>query len=100
MDCFAALDVACIIAESFGAIYKRNAVNSGFPVAVLPGAVRLVVEGRAAVETGDVLAVDFETGEAMNKTTGLALEGMAPFSGVQLDIYRAGNLFRYGAARS
>jgi len=100
VDCFAALGVSCIIAESFGAIYKRNAINSGFPVAVLPNAVRLMAEGRAAVETGDVLAVDFETGAAKNLTTGRWLEGMAPFSGVQLDIYRAGNLFRYGAARS
>ena len=29
VDCFAALGVSTIIAESFGAIYKRNAINSG-----------------------------------------------------------------------
>jgi 3-isopropylmalate/(R)-2-methylmalate dehydratase small subunit len=37
VDCFRALGIGCIVAESYGAIYKRNAINSGFPIVVLPG---------------------------------------------------------------
>jgi 3-isopropylmalate/(R)-2-methylmalate dehydratase small subunit len=36
VDCFRALGVGAIVAESYGAIYKRNAINSGFPIVVLP----------------------------------------------------------------
>ena len=37
VDCFRALGLSAVIAESFGAIYKRNAINSGFPIVALPG---------------------------------------------------------------
>src|SRR5512139_2726080 len=36
VDCFRALKIGAIVAESYGAIYKRNAINSGFPIVVLP----------------------------------------------------------------
>ena len=32
VDCFASLGIQAIIAESFGAIYERNAINAAFPV--------------------------------------------------------------------
>jgi 3-isopropylmalate/(R)-2-methylmalate dehydratase large subunit len=32
VDCFAALGIQAIVAESFGAIYERNAVNAAFPI--------------------------------------------------------------------
>ncbi|MBL7108322.1 MAG: 3-isopropylmalate dehydratase, partial [Candidatus Cloacimonetes bacterium] len=32
VDCFASLGIQAILAESFGAIYKRNAINSGLPI--------------------------------------------------------------------
>jgi homoaconitase/3-isopropylmalate dehydratase large subunit len=32
VDCFLALGVNCIIAESFGAIYERNAINAAMPI--------------------------------------------------------------------
>ncbi len=31
VDCFKSLGVACIVAESFGSIYERNAINAAFP---------------------------------------------------------------------
>ncbi|RKZ07106.1 3-isopropylmalate dehydratase, partial [Candidatus Fermentibacteria bacterium] len=36
VDCFKALGVQAVIARSFGAIYKRNAINSGFPIIEFP----------------------------------------------------------------
>ncbi len=90
VDCFRALGVAALVAESYGAIYKRNAINSGFPILTLPELSQMA-EG---FQNGDELEVDLETGR-------LALNGektyqAEPFSKVQMDIYQAGNLFAYG----
>ena len=32
VDCFVSLGIQAIIAESFGVIYERNAINAAFPV--------------------------------------------------------------------
>ena len=32
VDCFASLGVSLLVAKSYGAIYERNAINSGFPI--------------------------------------------------------------------
>jgi hypothetical protein len=48
------------------------------------------------IEAGDVLRADFATGEVVNVTKNLTAAGR-PFSGVQRDIYLAGDLFAYGA---
>jgi 3-isopropylmalate/(R)-2-methylmalate dehydratase small subunit len=90
VDCFRALGIGAIVAESFGAIYKRNAINSGFPIVSLPELTEIAGE----FKTGAELEVDFETGQ-------LSLNGeetiqAQPFSPVQMDIFQAGNLFAYG----
>jgi 3-isopropylmalate dehydratase small subunit len=90
VDCFRALGIGAIVAESFGAIYKRNAINSGFPIVSLPGLSGVVGELR----NGDDLAVDFETGEVV--LNGEETFQAQPFSQVQMEIYQAGNLFEYG----
>ena len=90
VDCFRALGIAAIIAESFGAIYKRNAINSGLPIVSLPG----LAENAAAFHSGDAVSVDFETGTViLNAAQAFAAQ---PFSQVQMDIYQAGDLFAYG----
>ena len=90
VDCFRALGIAAIVAESFGAIYKRNAINSGLPIVSLPG-----LTGQAGpFKTGDELEVDFETGQVV--LNGEQTFQAQPFSRVQMDIYQAGNLFAYG----
>jgi len=90
VDCFRALGIGAVVAESYGAIYKRNAINSGLPIVSLPG-----LTGMAAqFQTGDVLAVDFASGQVvLNGQKTLQAE---PFSTVQMDIYQAGDLFAYG----
>ncbi len=50
-----AAGVSCIIAESFGSIFYRNAVNVGLPLVELPGAAEALREGEEAV-------VDMENG--------------------------------------
>ncbi|OQY17626.1 MAG: 3-isopropylmalate dehydratase [Anaerolineaceae bacterium 4572_32.2] len=89
VDCFRALGIGVIVAESFGAIYKRNAINSGMPIVSLPGLTGMADE----FETGAELEVDLTTGQV---TLGDKTFQAQPFSQVQMDIYQAGNLFAYG----
>lgn len=90
VDCFHALGIAALIAESFGAIYKRNAINSGLPLVTFPG----LAEVASRFESGDLVTVDFCTGALIRN--GAEHFQAQPFSKVQLDIYQAGNLFEYG----
>jgi len=92
VDCFRALGIAAIVAESFGAIYKRNAINSGLPIVSLPG----LTSRASEFKSGDELAVDFETGQVV--LNGEQTSQAQPVSQVQMDIYQAGNLFAYGKA--
>ncbi len=90
VDCFRALGISAIIAESFGAIYKRNGINSGMPIVSLPDLTVMADQ----FESGDTLEVDFETGQVV--LNGEKTFQAQPFSRVQMDIYQAGDLFAYG----
>jgi len=92
VDCFRALGVAAVVGVSFGAIYRRNAVNAGWPVIVCRALPDL------ELTAGDVIRLNVETGEVHNVTKNKKAVGR-PFSRVQLDIYLAGGLLAYGAAR-
>ena len=82
VDCFAALGVALIIARSFGAIYERNAINSGLPVMVAD-----LLD--AGLENGQEITVDLTTG--LITWEGGEARGER-FSAVQLEIYQRGGL--------
>ena len=84
VDCFKSMGISLIIAESFGAIYERNAINSAFPILTAPEAVQ-------QVSTGDVLTADLATGIIMNTKTKKKLQS-TPFSSVQRSIYERGGL--------
>lgn len=84
VDCFLALRTAAIVAESFGAIYERNAINAGMPILGAPAL-------QAGVQDGDEVHVDFTTGRIEVPARGLTIEGQ-PFSDVQLRIYQRGGL--------
>lgn len=94
VDCFRALEVGAIVAESYGAIYKRNAINSGFPIVSLPN----LAGNLALFQTGDEIEIDFETGWLV--LNGDQVFQSEPFSKVQMDIYQAGDLFTYGRTLS
>lgn len=85
VDCFISLGVKAIIAKSFGAIYKRNAINSGLPIFRVDSLDLDKIQQREKIE------IDLTSGNTSNSF--LTLE---PFSQVQMDIYKAGNLFSYG----
>ncbi len=86
VDCFKALGVRAVMARSFGAIYKRNAINSGFPIIELP-------------DLPDDLFSNFEMAE-LNLEDGILSSGDNSFQGnpmseVARNIYLAGGLFQY-----
>jgi 3-isopropylmalate/(R)-2-methylmalate dehydratase small subunit len=66
--------VKCVIAETFARIFYRNAINIGLPVIQCPGI-------STATKTGDVVAVDLETGKIQNTTTNQEMQGtnLPPF---------------------
>jgi homoaconitate hydratase family protein/3-isopropylmalate dehydratase small subunit len=84
VDCFKSLGISAIIAESFGAIYERNAINAAFPI--LTG--KIVKSG---IESGDNIKVDFETGVVEDITKGKKFQ-IDSFSEVQMKIYIRGGL--------
>jgi 3-isopropylmalate/(R)-2-methylmalate dehydratase small subunit len=90
VDCFRALGIAAIVAESYGAIYKRNAINSGLPLVIFSGLTSVA----GHFNTGDQLELNLETGELL--LNGEESFRAQPFSRVQMDIYLAGDLFAYG----
>lgn len=93
VDCFNALNIGLILAPSFGAIYFRNAVNSGFPVLKCAALDEFIA--KKALETGDEIEVNFRSGKGRNisKDISFKIESM---SAVQYDILKAEGLFNYG----
>jgi 3-isopropylmalate/(R)-2-methylmalate dehydratase small subunit len=55
--------ISCVIAASFARIFYRNSINIGLPILECPEA----VEG---IKAGDIIDIDFSTGEICNKTSG------------------------------
>ncbi len=89
VDCFTALGVQALVAKSYGAIYKRNAINAGMPIIQ-----SAIIDDKSLIETGDEVEVNLKTGMIKNlsKKKEHSNRGM---SKVQMDIYKAGDLFAY-----
>jgi 3-isopropylmalate dehydratase small subunit len=85
VDCFRALDNQAILAESFGAIYERNAINAGFPVVTYVNLRNLELKDR------DRVIIDLVNGTITNKKNGRSAE-ISRFSEVQRMIYEKGDL--------
>ena len=84
VDCFKSLGISLIIAQSYGAIYERNAINAGMPILTAD----LI---SSDIQNGHEIEVDLKTGTIENLTTGQSIHGQ-PFSDVQFEIYRRGGL--------
>lgn len=65
-----AAGVSCVIAETFARIFYRNAINIGLPIVECP-------EAAAAIEAGDEVEVDFDSGVIMDITRGTTFQGQA-----------------------
>ena len=87
VDCFASLGISCILAESYGAIYERNAINAAFPILVYnPEELEKI-----GLTTGDKISVDFSSGKVVSLKSG-EIAQIEPFSDVQEVIYKKGGL--------
>jgi len=85
VDCFLSLGIQGIIAESFGAIYERNAINAALPVITCGSLAEL------DLNNGDMVEINFKTGRIENQRNG-RFTTAEPFSEVQLEIYHNGGL--------
>lgn len=86
VDCFKELGISAILAESYGAIYERNAINAALPI------MRYDSLKEIEVINGDTIKVNFNSGEIINLGNGKSVKGEA-FSEVQMEIYKKGGLF-------
>lgn len=83
VDCFKSLGISCILAESYGAIYERNAINAAMPILTYKPEIIAEVD----LKDGDTIRVDLLEGKLTNlknnKTTSID-----KFTDVQLAIYK------------
>jgi 3-isopropylmalate dehydratase small subunit len=85
VDCFAALGIKAIIADSFGAIYERNAINAAFPIITCKTIAAL------DLKNGNRIKVNLKTGVIENLNNNLIIQA-EPFSDVQFEVYQKGGL--------
>lgn len=78
VDCFISLEMQGIVAKSFGSIYKRNIINSGFPM------IEITDINEKFLETGNFLDFDIENQEIV--FNGKVIGHFKKFSTVQKDI--------------
>lgn len=79
--------ISCVIAASFARIFYRNSINIGFPILECP-------EASAAINAGDIVTVDTETGKITDETTGEVFEAK-PFPPFIQNIIETGGLLKY-----
>jgi 3-isopropylmalate dehydratase small subunit len=86
VDCFKSLGIQAILAESFGAIYERNAINAAFPIMTYSDIAPL------ELKDGDIIRVDFTTGLVSNLSNKKSIQAER-FSDVQMEIYHKDGIF-------
>lgn len=62
--------ISCVIASTFARIFYRNAINIGLPIIECP-------EAAKAINAGDEVTVDFDSGIITDETTGEKFKGQA-----------------------
>jgi len=85
VDCFKSLGVQAIVAESFGSIYERNAINAAFPILTYTDLSALELQQR------DKVKIDFLAGSITNSRTRKTVQ-VGKFSKVQMEIYQRDGL--------
>ena len=79
--------VSCVIAETFARIFYRNAINIGLPIMECP-------EAAKAINAGDEVEINFDTGEIKDNTTGQTFKGQ-PFPELMQKIINSEGLLNY-----
>lgn len=82
--------VAAVIARSFGRIFFRNAINNGFPAAVIPDTSRIA--------PGDPLRLDLGARTVTNLRSGL-VHPLQNLTGTSQQILEAGGIVPFTLAR-
>ena len=82
-----AAGVSCVIAETFARIFYRNAINIGLQIIECP-------EAANAINAGDEVKVDFDSGVITNVTTGQTFQGQA-FPEFMQKLIASGGLVNY-----
>ncbi|SDA39402.1 3-isopropylmalate/(R)-2-methylmalate dehydratase small subunit [Lachnospiraceae bacterium G11] len=82
-----AAGVSCVIAPTFARIFYRNAINIGLPIVECP-------EAAKAINEGDEVKVNFDTGEIVDNTTGQTFKGQL-FPEFMQKIIKAEGLVNY-----
>ena len=78
------MGVGAILADSFGRIFYRNAINLGIPLLACPHI-------RDRVKKGDILKIDLATGGVTNETTGATAQAQ-PLSDYVMTILESGGI--------
>ena len=65
-----AAGVSCVIAETFARIFYRNSINIGLPIIECP-------EAAKAIEAGDEVEIDFDSGIITDLTKNTTYKGQA-----------------------
>ena len=81
-----AAGVSCVIAKTFARIFYRNAINIGL-------AILECEEAADKIQTGDEVAIDFDTGVIQNLTRGESYQA-EPFPDFIKDIISKGGLLK------
>ncbi len=76
--------IGAILADSFGRIFYRNAINLGIPLIVCPLIHRMV-------KKGDLLKLDLATGQVTNEMTGAKAQAQ-PLSDYVMKILESGGI--------
>jgi len=82
-----AAGISCVIAETFARIFYRNSINIGLPIVECH-------EAAKAIENGDEVKVDFDSGKIYDLTKGTEYQGQ-PFPPFMQKIITAGGLVNY-----
>ena len=79
--------IACVVAKTFARIFYRNAINIGLPIIEC-------AEAAEAINNGDEVETDFDTGIIKDLTTGESFIGQA-FPDFIKKIIKQGGLINY-----
>ena len=79
--------IACVVAKTFARIFYRNAINIGLPIIEC-------AEAAEAINNGDEVEIDFDTGIIKDLTTGESFIGQA-FPDFIKKIIKQGGLINY-----
>jgi 3-isopropylmalate/(R)-2-methylmalate dehydratase small subunit len=76
--------IGALLADSYGRIFYRNAINLGIPALICPDIAKFVTKG-------DRLVVALDSGLVVNETTGATMQAQ-PFSPYVMSILQSGGI--------